>query len=757
MKKKILTYFFSLVSLTAFGQDYLVTPTANPSLYDTNDFKFSKGAVNRLKTTVADDSVFYNFDTLSLPFKDDFSSNHFLKPFSKNTNLTYTDTTVYRIYIGGTPYRDTIGLITDTTYVYEIAQDCTVIQRTENIEGFAELHDISTYPTTSVSITHFKPFNVFDTINGGRDTVEVEANLFQDSANFYFVDVPPNIYYTDRDVLLNNTFPILPPSIGVVTFDGLDRNGLPYDMKNPRTVEADYLTSAPLQMGNLGDTNVYMSFYFQPQGISLDGPEPMDSLALDFYNPTLDKWSNLWRVNSLNPNINNEPRAIDTFYQALIKIPNQFHQNGAQFRFRAYAHSSGAFDQWHLDYIYLNSGRSEEDTTYRDIAYIYPARSLLKEHYAMPYWHFQDDPSEYMIDDSDSLWVKNNSDGAFNVFNKVVIPDTVNGGNFYRYPTTNQVSIVVAQEVFAFDYPINFDYQPNDIDSAGVLKAIYDIRFDAQQGGQDLFRSNDTTYSTAILDNYYAYDDGTAEAGYGVNPVQSPGGYFAYIAHEFDQPFADTIGGIQIYFLPQGVDIQNQRFSLMVWDASNSTGPGDLVFKKEQSYRPMYTDDNGFLTLWFDSLVAVGERFYVGIESVGQNSLNIGYDLNNNHKDRIFWSNEGSSWTNPTNGIQDGCLMIRPIYRKSSWRVGLKKYTLKNFDWTVYPNPANNQVEIDLPKDFRLSQVQLYSIQGSLLWQTTNQNELKIDVSNYPEGIYLLRVVNQKGESAHKKIIISHD
>ena len=101
--------------------------------------------------------------------------------------------------------------------------------------------------------------------------------------------------------------------------------------------------------------------------------------------------------------------------------------------------------------------------------------------------------------------------------------------------------------------------------------------------------------------------------------------------------------------------------------------------------------------------------------------------------------------------------MIRPIYRKSSWGVGLKKHAIKSFDWTVYPNPANNQVEIDLPKDFRLSQVQLYSIQGSLLWQTTNQNELKIDVSNYPEGIYLLRVVNQKGESAHKKIIISHD
>src|SRR5690606_14541088 len=166
------------------------------------------------------------------------------------------------------------------------------------------------------------------------------------------------------------------------------------------------------------------------------------------------------------------------------------------------------------------------------------------------------------------------------------------------------------------------------IDSAGVLKAVYDIRVDVQLGREDIIRSNDTVYSIATLDNYYAYDDGTAEAGYGVNPQQTPEGYFAYIALEFDQPIVDTIGGIQIYFLPQNVDVRSQRFSLMVWEASTSGGPGDLIFKKEDSYNPIYTDDNGFLTLWFDSLVAVGQRYYVGIETVGRNSINIGYDLN---------------------------------------------------------------------------------------------------------------------------------
>lgn len=736
-----------MVGFTAFGQDYLVTPTANPSLYDTNDFKLSKGAVNRLKTNAVDDSVIYSFDTLDLPFLDDFSKNHLLNPFNPLKD-SYEDTTLYRIYIGGSVYRDTLGLVSDSTFTYQIGVDSSVIQRSANLMGFADLHNIESYPSTSVLIEYYMPYNIYDTINGGIDTVWVQPNLFQDSANYYFVEADTSIFYTDRDVLRNTTFPIFPPSIGVVTFDGLDQNGLPYDIENPRTIEADYLTSVPLRMGNLNDTNVYISFFFQPKGRALSGPGQLDSLTLDFYNPLWDKWVNVWGTGGFS---------ADTFQQKIVKVPNDFHQDGTRFRFRAYANSSGAFDQWHLDYIYLDAGRTINDTNTLDVAYVYEGPSFLKEYHAMPYWHFTENPSEYMFDQVDSLWIRNNEDEAYNVFNKVVIPDTVNNTELYRFPAGSQVSIIREKELYPFNYPINYNLQSNQIDSAGVLKAVYDIRVDVQLGREDIIRSNDTVYSIATLDNYYAYDDGTAEAGYGVNPQQTPEGYFAYIALEFDQPIVDTIGGIQIYFLPQNVDVRNQRFSLMVWEASTSGGPGDLIFKKENAYNPIYTDDNGFLTLWFDSLVAVGQRYYVGIETVGQNSINIGYDLNSNHLDKIYWSYNALTWYNPSPGIQKGSPMIRPIYRKSSWGVGLKKYNLKNFDWTVYPNPANNQVEIDLPKDFRLSQVQLYSIQGSLLWQSTNQNELKIDVSNYSKGIYLLRVVDRKGESAHKKIIISHD
>lgn len=749
MKKFLFVFLLSGFCSALWAQDYLTAPTLNPSLFKYLDAKTKGSSVDsRLKSTALDDSVVYRFDTLDLPFQDDFSRNHLLKPFN-TSNSSYTDTSVYRIYIGGSVYRDTSGLVTDSTFTYEIAQDCTIIQRTANLEGFATLHNISSYPTNAVTIEFYKPYNIYDTINGGVDTIEVQANLFQDSANYYFVDVDSTIFYTDRDVLLNNTFPILPPSIGVVTFDGLDQNGLPYDLENPRTVEADHLTSLPLRMGNLSDTNVYISFFIQPKGISINAPQPEDSLVLDFYNPTTEEWGNIWGSGGYS---------ADTFQQVIVKVPNAFLQDGTQFRFRGYANSTGAFDQWHLDYIYLNAGRTPGDTNYRDVAYVYPPNSILKEFHAMPYWHFQDNPAQYMFDSTGEVLVRNNFNDVYTVFNKVVIPDTVNNTNYYRFPASAEVAIIIGKQSFAFNYPINFDFQANQIDSAGILKAEYDVRFNPNQPSQaDVFPTNDTVYSKAVLDNYYAYDDGTAEAGYGVNPQQTPEGYFAYTAMEFDQPFADTIGGMQIYFLPQNVDIRNQRFRLMVWAPSQSGGPGDLIFSKEDTYNPIYTDDNGFLTLWFDSLVEVGQRYYIGIESIGRFSLNVGYDMNNNHRDRIFWSYDASSWYSPNAGIKDGCLMMRPIYRKSEWGVGLKEKVSKALEWSAYPNPAKDEIYINLPQSFDLAQIQLFDLSGRTLWESSTPSQRKVNLSAYSPGIYILRIVDDKGVAAHKKIIISHE
>ena len=54
----------------AFSQDYLSVPSYNPALLEQE---------STLKLSAQFDSLIYNFDTLSLPFVDDFSENHLPK------------------------------------------------------------------------------------------------------------------------------------------------------------------------------------------------------------------------------------------------------------------------------------------------------------------------------------------------------------------------------------------------------------------------------------------------------------------------------------------------------------------------------------------------------------------------------------------------------------------------------------------------------------------------------------------------------
>ena len=81
MKQLLLLLFcFSLFTLQA--QDYLSVPSSNPLLFQEAAMKhFEKNQLNREKAYGEDirDSIIYSFDTLDLPFLDDFSRKHFYK------------------------------------------------------------------------------------------------------------------------------------------------------------------------------------------------------------------------------------------------------------------------------------------------------------------------------------------------------------------------------------------------------------------------------------------------------------------------------------------------------------------------------------------------------------------------------------------------------------------------------------------------------------------------------------------------------
>jgi hypothetical protein len=70
----------------------------------------------------------------------------------------------------------------------------------------------------------------------------------------------------------------------------------------------------------------------------------------------------------------------------------------------------------------------------------------------------------------------------------------------------------------------------------------------------------------------------------------------------------------------------------------------------------------------------------------------------------------------------------------------------------VYPNPANEQLFIQLDENDTYETVQILDLNGKLLLNqlTENQTSLRLDVSGLPAGLYLLRVQGQNSFSFQK-------
>ena len=80
------------------------------------------------------------------------------------------------------------------------------------------------------------------------------------------------------------------------------------------------------------------------------------------------------------------------------------------------------------------------------------------------------------------------------------------------------------------------------------------------------------------------------------------------------------------------------------------------------------------------------------------------------------------------------------------------KDTILDNGLTIYPNPAKDIINIDLPQSFTIESVSLYTIQGQKLKETGFQNNT-IDISNLSKGIYILTLKTSNGANFHKTFI----
>ncbi|MCK9616701.1 MAG: T9SS type A sorting domain-containing protein [Lentimicrobiaceae bacterium] len=577
-------------------------------------------------------------------------------------------------------------------------------------------------------------------------------------------DIFPSVdKWADDAVFINNDYPLYPVSIGAATLDAVDNDGNIYKNASIFPFRADQLTSLPIRLDSVFSPypralspkdSVFLSFYYQPQGRG-NAPETGDSLILEFLVPRefdtifgttdttiVEKWNRIWSSEGMTVDAF-KVKYGSYFHQVILPITdsNAYFYKDFRFRFVNYASISdntlpgwqSNCDFWNVDYVYLNYGRNHADTTYKDITFVGRAPSMLKKYEAMPYQHYWSSYDKEMKD-SLNIYISNlgntnyNCTYQYNVAreNGLSVSD-YNGGSYVVKPFYEEN--YVTHQPFARP-PVDFLFPIGTEDSIQFIIKHY-LTNDTSLRHLE----NDTISFLQKFTNYFAYDDGTPEAGYGLTPAG------ARLAYRFQLSRPDTLRAVRIYFNSLYNESTPINFNLCVW-ADERNLPGELLYSKYVS-----TPDikNHFATYYFnDSLLIFDDQhrtFYVGWQQTTDDNLNIGYDLYNNAGSNTFY-NTGSEWLQ---SIYSGALMIRPVVGKELQTHGIDSPTFtEKVSLVVAPNPSSGrQISVILPAGFpeQNTLISIYSVYGNLVMQKIFTSKV-FDVSGLSAGMYVLRAEN---------------
>lgn len=587
----------------------------------------------------------------------------------------------------------------------------------------------------------------------GFPTGPVQSKINPSKARVQAVQLP---FYDDFSLLINgsldpalwtsggtyvsNTATINHPTLNVVTFDGAGANGKPYNFTNQNASgPADTLTSAAIDLSKVAiKDSIFLSFYWQLKGLN-ELPDANDSLMVQFLDST-SRWRTVWSKRGGQPDNN------FNFTNLAIRDTVFFHPK-FQFRFQAFARLSGQFDAWHIDYVYLNKGRNRTDRFIKDVACRRPVSSFLKRYAAMPLKQYVVNPAAETAD-SISTDITNLNNFSNPISFSYTLQEEKSGQIFqsFQTPDSDRIPELSSQVKRLKLSPIPV----SDVTKPLTLVSEFLMGTSDPLIGNINLKRNDIISGKTILDNYYAYDDGTAESAvYLKQPFQR-----AAVRYFLNKP--DTLSAVRVNVVPTLKDLTGQPITIQVWDNRNGA-PQRLLY--QQSFKVEYSAlRNGFIEFNFDFGVAVKDTFYVGWLQIGQDGIPIGLDRNHNHEDQIFvnlsreWVPYTSFANDPNSPYFRGSLMIRPVMGNKPLPPPITSVPEPTpLDWDVYPNPTSGLIRW---KTNEIQNVSVYNISGALLKQQSFQpSEQSMDLSNLPTGVYLLQLSNQH-KTVVKKILL---
>jgi hypothetical protein len=247
---------------------------------------------------------------------------------------------------------------------------------------------------------------------------------------------------------------------------------------------------------------------------------------------------------------------------------------------------------------------------------------------------------------------------------------------------------------------------------------------------------------TAGSDTLFAFDDGSAETGWNILPV--------------------NLGWLGNYF-PVSPSLSGYLDTLYVWFLNNPGGSGQtLTIDVFDSNRVIKGSTPGFLATsgaWL-SIPALdipfSGPFYIMVKwnHLSNPTHYLGYDENGPYSSQNLerFRDSTGTWSNlvVAGSALPGVFLVRA--RASLYPLGIPGPSGRELP-LVYPNPARDKVMVSLREG--INSVKVLTLAGIVLleFHFNGKNHAVIDLSSLPGGVYLLSVSSKSGTTTSKIIL----
>jgi hypothetical protein len=493
--------------------------------------------------------------------------------------------------------------------------------------------------------------------------------------------------------------------------------------------------------------SLVLSFYWQARGWG-EQPNADDSLMLQFKNSS-GQWVRQWAisVDSLTP-----------FTKQDIVLRNSAYIHSSfQFRFLNFGRLSGAYDTWNIDYVYLNARAAIQRPgagIVRDVAFVGGPISPIKNYSQIPLSQYQ----ESLKADSISAFVRNVlgspiGDNVTHLMQTNIyvnqqlakqFTDPASSSNALGLASSNGTILLQSGERVRASIATR-PLQPwLSGDSAHV---VYNFFLSENAEGQNAIdtKTNDTLSYRIDLGHAFAYDDGSAEFGWGINKK------FGKFAYQFEAFKAWEMNAVDIHIAKVGRKLTQGGFRIGIYQSIDTANSANDKVLLAPIYFPIaYTEvRDGMQRLYLGQTVSIPQgKFYMIVEQLTDELLPIGFDTHRNSTDQMWVNLGGTNWK-PVRNFS-GSLMLRPVQEPSSV-TGLPEELAKQQEDWVYPNPSNGHINWHLPIEY----LAVYNTAGLLVFSAKPaQTQQSLQLSKLPSGLYLLKIEGRNGETYSQRILL---